>query len=93
VTSWSPTAGPGWLPHDSGTTIKEGTVARGDKGFGRRKAATGKAARIEAEAQEELRAKHEKGKPPRMSRADVARARRMDEDYPPSVKPKKRFGK
>jgi hypothetical protein len=70
-------------------------MARGDDKYARAKAATDKAARDEADKQDALRKKMESGKrkpPPKLSRADTARARRMDEDGD-SVKPKKRFGR
>lgn len=71
-------------------------MAKGDEGYAKAKEATEKAAQAEAEEQERLRRRMESGtkKPPaRLSRADTARARRMDDGRGGEVKPKKRFGR
>jgi hypothetical protein len=71
-------------------------MARGDDKYARAKAATDKAARDEAEKQEALRRKMESGKrkpPAKLTREEMARARRMDDGEGGEVKPKKRFGR
>lgn len=70
-------------------------MTRGDEAYEKAKAAAAAAQAKEDEAQEALRKKMEtRGHAPKkLTRAETARARRMDDGRGGEVKPKKRFGR
>lgn len=76
--------------------LRKKQAARQEEGYQRRKAATDKAAKIEADKQAELRTKMETGnaKPPaKLTREEMATARRGDDGRGGPVKPKRGLGR